>query len=78
MKQNYRQCSLQKGNVHQVSFIPEKYAVVGKVLKLKEQGVWIDGWVVHGIGELMSEDEVPDSYKAIKKHRASTGDSLPK
>lgn len=43
----YAQCHLEKGNLTQVSWIPKPYAVVGSVLKLKDDnGVWENGWVV--------------------------------
>ncbi len=59
------------------SWIPEKFAEVGKVLKLKEDGVWIDGFVVEFAGE-DAIDEPPDPRKVIRGHRGRTGDSLPK
>lgn len=49
----YRQCSLRKGNVQQISYIPEKFAIVGKILKLKQDDdTWEDGWEVRSAGEL--------------------------
>jgi len=61
----------------QVTYLPEKYAVVGKPLKLKgDNGIWTNGWVVKSAGELV--DEPPDWRKAIRKHREETGDDLPK
>lgn len=82
-KTRYKQCKLVKtekaeGRSHvRVSWIPEKFAVVGKVLKLKENDVWIDGFVVEFAGE-DAIDEPPDMNKAIRGHRKATGDSLPK
>ena len=47
---NYRQCLLARkipeGEVRQYSWIPEPFCVKGKTLKLKEDGVWTDGWKV--------------------------------
>ncbi len=46
----YLMCELSRkvdgGIQNQVSWIPEKFAVKGKYLKLKEDTVWIDGWLV--------------------------------
>ncbi len=76
----YRQCVLQRqltSETATTSFIPEKFANVGEVLKLKDSnGNWTDGWVVKSAGQLV--DEPPDFRKAIKSHRKRTGDSLPK
>lgn len=76
----YRQCNLQKGNMHQTSWIPEQYAVTNKVLKLRDpDGVWEDGWVVKRVSSNRVEDtSITDSHKEIKAHRNATGDSLPK
>jgi hypothetical protein len=80
-KVKYRQCVLIKkmseGEVQQTSYIPEKFAVKGKALKLlREDGVWDNGWVVMFAGDLIDE---PLYWKeAIRVHRDNTGDSLPK
>ena len=77
----YRQCRLERevpgGVSHLVSFIPAKFAVVDKVLKLKnEKDEWEDGWKVLSCGELVDEDLLPDYRKEIRNHRKMTGDSL--
>ena len=79
----YKQCSLErnlKGNCvcQQVSWIPAKYAKEGAVLKLKENDVWEDGWVVIGVGSELDDKDLPDHHKAIRMHKKNTGDSLPK
>jgi hypothetical protein len=79
----YRQCRLKKdlkngSTSHQVSYIPEPFCTVGRVLKLRnEDGVWDNGWVVT---EASSNriSEPPDIHKEIRGHRKTTGDSLPK
>tara|TARA_Y100000310_G_C20289413_1_gene626492 strand:- start:220 stop:459 length:240 start_codon:yes stop_codon:yes gene_type:complete len=59
------------------SFIPKKFAQLGRVLKLKsDDGVWTNGWVVKLVGHTM--DEPPDLHKSVRQHRERTGDSLPK
>ncbi len=75
----YAQCTLTRKNQIQVSFIPEKFAIKGKTLKLKnDQDEWENGWVVDSIGEFRDEDSVPDVHNSIKEHRKRTGDSMPK
>ena len=77
---NYYQCQLEggpRGTGFLIAFIPAKYAIVGKVLRLKDEGgVWEDGWVVKRV--FGGVDEVPNMRRAVKKHRKNTGDSLPK
>jgi hypothetical protein len=79
----YKQCKLEKqvegGSCHQTSYIPEEFAVVGKVLKLREEGVWDNGWkVTFASSKRYETHDLPDSHQQIKGHRKNTGDSLPK
>lgn len=76
----YRQCRMVKeGCLFQVSWLPEKFAVVGKVLKLRndDTGEWDNGWVVTCAGK-NRVDEPPYADAMIRGHRKNTGDSLPK
>jgi len=80
-KDRYRQCVLHRTvgdtRTETVSYIPAGYAIVGKILQLKnDDDVWTDGWKVISVGEIT--DEPLDSHNAIKLHRKNTGDSLPK
>ena len=79
-KIKYRQCELTKktaeGEARQVSYLPARYAVQGKVLKLLRNDVWDNGWVVQSAGDLI--DEPLNWREAIKVHRDNTGDSEPK
>jgi hypothetical protein len=47
------QCRMQNGNRILVSWIPEDYAVRGKVLNLKDRktGTWENGWIVLETGQ---------------------------
>lgn len=79
----YRQCKLIKtvenGQIHLVSYIPEKFAVEGKIVKLKNEfDEWEEGWKVESAGQLVDEDFLPDFHKEIKAHRKNTGDAMPK
>lgn len=44
--ETHTQCHLKRGNVSQVSWIPSEYAIKGNYVKLKEKGVWEDGWLI--------------------------------
>lgn len=59
----WKQCGLKKkiNNTtfeEQVSYIPEPYCKIGKILKLKEDNKWEDGWKVIWCGERKSDEEV--------------------
>jgi|SoiMetStandDraft_5_1073268.scaffolds.fasta_scaffold387745_2 hypothetical protein len=42
------QCHLRRGKERMTSWIPKRYAIVGRYIKLKsEDGSWEDGWKVH-------------------------------
>ena len=78
----YSQCTLRrqhaKGWIVTTSFIPQQYAKLGQMLKLKDDdGFWVDGWIVENVGiSVLEASDLPDSHKAIKNHRKSTGDSI--
>jgi hypothetical protein len=43
----YTQCRVEKGSLTQITWLPKSYAVLGALLRLKnDQGVWEDGWKV--------------------------------
>jgi hypothetical protein len=71
-----RQCTLKRATAwhtsEQVSWIPEKFAKVGKVVKLKEDGEWEDGWVVVHVGARKESHEVHAASHGHTKHRKRT------
>jgi hypothetical protein len=76
---NYRQCRLRRGNQFTTSWLPERFAVVGKVLQWKGLGDWEDGWVVLEAGAaLVEEADLPDFHRDRKRYRRNTGDSMPR
>jgi hypothetical protein len=78
-KTKYTQCLLQKGEAYQTSWIPSKFAVVGMVLKIKDDADrWVNGWVVQAAYSEVEDEDLPDYRRAIRNHRKRTGDSLPK
>lgn len=80
----YRQCRLVRktptGEAHQVSWIPDEYAVKDKVLKLKDSNDnWENGWIVVGAGtRRLAQNMLPDYHDLIKGHLKMTGDTQPK
>lgn len=67
----YKQCLLASGKSRQVSFIPLRYARLGKVLSLKgDDGEWTAGWrVVEVWGEAVTDP--PDHHRFISQRRRS-------
>ena len=59
----YRQCLLQRDGSRQTSWIPEKFAILGNVIRLKDGDVWDDGWTVVEVGS----DRKP--WEKILDHR---------
>lgn len=77
----YRQCHLVKkrkapdaGELHQTSWIPSQFAVMNKVLKLKdEDGAWDNGWVVTSVGPYeKTEKEANEGTQLHKKQRRAS------
>lgn len=76
----YRHCQLVKptatGEMVMVSWIPEPFAEVGRVLKLKQGKTWDDGWVVRTAGaNRLRGDQLPDFHELSKAHLRATGDA---
>jgi len=53
----YVQCLLTKGSTRQTAWIPEEFSTVGRVVKLKDQGEWGEGWQV-----LTAGIRLPEAY----------------
>lgn len=77
----YCQCRLQKPlsqvtssgwvpHMEMTSWIPEKYAEDEKVLKIKVDGEWEDGWVVVDVYSRKTEKEVLDFERDYLKQRS--------
>lgn len=54
----YVQCILKKNTKLQTSWIPERYAIVGKYLKLLENDAWENGWQVISRGVKVSKNSL--------------------
>ncbi|MCU0703722.1 MAG: hypothetical protein MUF18_07075 [Fimbriiglobus sp.] len=59
-----------------MSWIPEVFAEVGRVLKLKEPHGWDDGWQVREVwSSRLRGDQLPDFHELSKAHLRATGDA---
>lgn len=80
-KCEYRQCCLKRvdgtSTYTTVTFIPVKYAVVGRKIELQEQnGDWSPIWTVESASELTKQASDFQTYEQmVRGHRQATGDS---
>lgn len=79
---SYYQCLIRRNNesgyTEQVSWIPACYAKINKVLKIKNNQIWEDGWVVYAVYKDCKLESLPNSHQVMKGHRKATGDALQK
>lgn len=68
----YVQCILKKDTKLQTSWIPERYAVVGKYLKLLENEVWENGWQVISRGIKVSKNSLDILSQDHKRTRTAS------
>lgn len=69
---HYVQCWLQRGTSRQMAWIPEKYAVVGRFLRLTEDGVSENGWEVVGAGARQPVEYVRERSQDYKNTRRAS------
>lgn len=69
----YVQCELRKEGRVEVSYIPQKFAQTGRILELKNNGTWENGWVVASVyGPPRSDEDVLANRDNYKYHRNNT------
>lgn len=68
----YRQCELVLKETKQVAWIPESFAKVGRVLKIRKNSKWTNGWVVKSVGGREDEEFVRTAERSHLKHRDIT------
>lgn len=70
---NYRQCLMVKRGTEQTAWIPEKFSKTNKVLKIKIDGEWDEGWEVRAVYEpAVEEGVVNERSRDYKKIRVAT------
>ena len=69
---SYRQCWLKRGNARQMAWLPEKFAVAGRFLRLTDEGKTEDGWQVTGVGAAMTEENVRERSQDYKHTRRAS------
>jgi len=74
----YRQCELRKRQSVQIAWIPTRFAMLGRVLRIRSEDSWSTGWCVSALYREVDESLLPDAHRSIREHRKSTGDTLPR
>jgi hypothetical protein len=70
---NYVQCALEKNGSHHMAWIPEKFAVVDKFIKIKQDDdSWQDGWQVKGIADAIKRTAT-DANQALQGYKKFGG-----
>jgi hypothetical protein len=81
MIKNYKQCLLHKqvvkdgkvvGIYSQIAYIPNNFAAKNKILELKENGKWQNGWKIISVFDFDDEEFVKASQRAHFDHRKVT------
>ncbi len=65
---NYKQCKLVRGSQERVTWLPEKFANKGKVLRLRDDGEWTDGWKVVEVWATETEERVVARERDYKRY----------
>lgn len=73
----YVQCELNKrvggGILHDVAWIPERFAVIGKQIKIKrDDGTWDDGWTVTKTYSKIEADKIEGCERDHLKQRKAS------
>ena len=71
----YKQCSLKRDGYYHMAWIPEKYAVPGKFIKIKKDDkTWEDGWEVQDSGGdvVLTASEADYQSQLYKKTRKAS------
>lgn len=70
----HTQCKLTRGDTQYICWLPTKYAILGKFLKLKdrETDTWENGWQVKETFSTMNSDYVADRSRDFKRTRKAS------
>lgn len=69
----HTQVTMRRGSANTVSWIPSKFAIEGKFVKLdNEAGVREDGWQVVSVGTTLPTEVVMKRERDFKNHRKAT------
>lgn len=66
------QCRLERDGAVQIAWIETKFAKPEKIVKIRENGTWEDGWVVKRTGTTRPATEVQQRERDYRTHRIAT------
>ena len=70
MRNDYKQCTLTKKNTKQVAYIPAKYAILGKYLRIGDD----NGWKVETVSSHFQTSEENNVRSQDYKHTREASD----
>jgi len=74
MEEKYKQCKLKKAGNIQIAWIPESYAVLNKAIKIRRDGMWIDGWTVEEVYQNRKDGRILGIQELTQREYAETLD----
>lgn len=65
--QNYKQCLLTNNGYQDISWIPSQFAREGKILSIKIDNEWVNGWLVEEVYPSICTREDIDNIRSQNK-----------
>jgi len=69
---SYTQCYLAKANKRHIAWIPTKYAIINKIIKIELDGVWDNGWKVVEVYNTQSSKHTENHERDYLKQRSAS------
>jgi len=68
----YTQCKIVKDKKCQIAWIPSTYAVINKIIKIKVNGSWENGWKVIDVYGVANKEHVETHERDFTKQRKAS------
>ena len=68
----YCQCKMKRNSEGRVGWIPLEFAKVGRVLKLKINNKWQNGWTVKSVGSMEDAKYIEEHERDYKEQRKAS------
>ena len=69
---NYTQCQLNKKDRFDIAWIPSKFALIGKFIKIKIDDIWDNGWKVVNTYSSNTENHILEHEMEYRKQRRAS------
>jgi hypothetical protein len=70
--ESYTQCLLIRGGDRCVAWIPSRFAILNKIVKLRFDGEWVDGWRVDHIYNTRDKEFIEYHERDYLKQRKAS------